>query len=198
MASTMTKTPGMTIVGACTSPDVINAAKPATATMQMTTPPPTTTARRRASAPPRRHSVTEASMTNARSKRLPSCGTMARGLAMPMGPVTMTPAPQGQRVQRGDFGEVDVRASHEVQRQCQQANTGGRPGEPDPSGVEVETHKPDDGQPRKSPMGRAPSAAWRRRRQARASASSPARRHRRLWPKPRARRRVGGRAATSA
>ena len=30
-------------------------------------------------------------MTNASSSRLPICGTMARGLATPMGPVTTTP-----------------------------------------------------------------------------------------------------------
>ncbi len=42
------KTPGMTIVGAWTSPVMISAAKPATAVMQTTRLPPTTAARRRA------------------------------------------------------------------------------------------------------------------------------------------------------
>ena len=73
-------------------------------------------------------------------------------------------APQRQPVHRGDLGKVDVHAGREVQRQPQQAHTGGRPGEPEPPGVEVEVHEPDDRQHEQSPAARAPSAVWRRTR----------------------------------
>ena len=85
------KTPGMTIVGAWTSPEVIKAANPATAIMQTTRLPPTTAARRRAPGPPRRQSVTEASTTNATRSTLPIWGTIAHGLATPTGPETTAP-----------------------------------------------------------------------------------------------------------
>ena len=136
-------------------PSSVHAPAPAWSTRQSprplqctTTPPPTTTARLMwTSAPPRRHSVIEAPMTKAASTRLPVCGTMAEGVgdAHRAGDDD-TPPQQQERIQRRNFGQVDVHACVEVQRQRDQTQAGDGAGEPETAGVEVEVGEPDDGE----------------------------------------------------
>ena len=192
------KTPGMTIVGAWTSPRVVKAAKPATAVMQTTRLPPTTAARRRASGPPRRQSVTAASRTNATRSRLPICGTIAHGLATPTGPETTTPPHSIIWSSAVTSRKLMFTPVTKFSAERQQPKARGRVGEPESSGVEVEVHEPDHRQHehRERHVGPAQRGGVAGRRLA--PASSPTRKRRRRSPRLRARRTADGRIAIFA
>ncbi len=135
---------------------------------------------------------------NTTSSKLLSCGTIAHGFGMPMGPATTAPPQSMQMVQRGDFPKVHVHARQEIQREGDQPNPDYCVGEPESTCVEIEAHEPHDREDEHGERHMRPACVGGVGRPVSRPAFSRARRRRRPRPRRRARRTAGGRIAIVA
>ena len=138
------KTPGMTIVGAWTSPKVTRAAKPAMATMQSyetaSDDGRTTTRIGTATTPERDGGIDD----ECDKEHVADLGHDPPWIGDTDRSRNDGAPPEHHLVQRGNLAKVHVHARHEIQPEREQPEAGGRVGEPKSSSVEIEMHEPDN------------------------------------------------------